>query len=144
MRRPQCLIYSIAMVLDKDPEEVIEGLGTDGLDVIWPELPLPLCLRGVHIQEMVDYCLDNGHAVVEITGLPTIQPHGHPECDELSVFEAPEGRLEQRLVGNKAILTSYTHACAWDGSMVHDPAGGIYDIELFELARAYLVLPVLF
>lgn len=142
MDNPQCLIYSIAMVLDQTPEEVIEGLGHNGLEVMWPRLPLPYALRGIHIQEMVDYALKCGFAVIEVEAIPCNNPLGNTDDQEMEVFEDPISRLEDHLIGKKAVLTSLKHACAWDGEKVYDPNGRIYTLENFELVVVYVFIPI--
>ena len=143
MDTPQCLIYSIAMVLDQTPEQVIEGIGHNGLEVVWPQLPLPICLKGVHIQEMVDYALECGYAVVEIDALPCNNPIGNDASLEIEVFPDPVERLTRLLPGRKGIVCSNVHACAWDGEKVYDPNGIIYDLLNFELAVVYLFFPII-
>lgn len=67
--RWSCGSTSLAMVLGLSHEEVIQGLGHDGSQLL-PEpldrLPEPLCRTGFHIPEFVDLALKHGVTLIEI------------------------------------------------------------------------------
>jgi len=70
MSGPQCLVYAAAMALDANVNDLIEEIGHNGLAVVWPDLPAPLCYRSHHIQEIIDCGLARGFALVPIEHNP--------------------------------------------------------------------------
>ena len=51
-----CLLYSAAMVLDDDVDEMIQRIGWTGLERMWDK-PEPMCYRSHHIQEIQEYAI---------------------------------------------------------------------------------------
>ena len=61
--RWQCLVTSFAMALDMLVADVMREIGHDGGQVLWPDMPEPMCRRGFHPQELIDVCRAHGYAV---------------------------------------------------------------------------------
>jgi hypothetical protein len=125
----QCLIYAAAMLLDVDVDEVIEILGHDGMETVWPDLKVPHCYKGVHTQEILDVFEQYEEALVCYQVMPQQSPAGEPSLVR-SVYD------EQRAVDRMRHLLSYSglilsdvHAYAWDGKDVYDPNGVIRAIS---------------
>jgi len=136
------------MLMDLTPQEIIEIVGHDGQEVIWPQLPVPRCLRGHHIQEMQDVAYAHGHVFAPVEVHPRSGPQGYPDkWNRVFSASAAEKRFVQMIVGRKALLfgrhsSGENHVCAWDGSMVYDPNGSIYELERFVLKEAWLFTPL--
>lgn len=148
-RNHQCLPSSFAMALGIPLDEVLTGLGHDGLEVVLPELSKPSCYRGHHIQELTDFCLTRGWAVTMIVANPQSK-HGDLIYDDWKRLD-PE-RVENALkLGNAVlcglVLKAKGHACAWDreSGMIYDPRGFTYPLSEsvsvygFEPTHAFLV-----
>jgi hypothetical protein len=133
-----CLLYSFAAVLETEPSVLIEELGHDGMEVVWPDLKKPYCYKGFHIQEMIDLCMHRGYSCTEVQAMPTSLPPpsaymhlmahniGPHICYSMSKIKP---RFKTYLMGNEGVLYGQTgrgmsHAWAWDGEFAHDPRSG--------------------
>ena len=139
MNRPLCLLYSAAMVLDVEPEILIEEIGHDGMRVVWGDLPQPRCYRSHHIQEIQDCAIRRGKFFAPVEANPLI---GHPNTQPISIY--PPGKCEERMLtilhNRRAILIAPGHAAAWDGESVYDPNGYKRDLESFPLLEAWILI----
>jgi len=103
---PRCLIWAAAMVLDTEPEEIIEFVGRD-------------CIAGVHIQEIQAFAFSKGIA------LCPYEPH--PVLASTLIKIEPIGWQEEPWLKYEGIMLGETndgkyHAVAWDGGQILDPA----------------------
>ena len=137
MEHPQCLIFSAAMVLGEDPQDLCTEIGHDGLERIW-DLPTPRCYRGHHIQEIQDLFVARGRALYEVELYPASGHPGQRPCYAYSDEEA-ERRLVRHLTGRMGILISPSHAVAWDGKIVFDPNGLNYPIDSFRILTTFIL-----
>ena len=135
----QCLIYATAMLLDVEPSEIIEILGHDGIDIWWPELAVPNCFRGVHIQEILDVCAHFGYGLICYQVMPRTSPFGRVDMVR-NIFEVDKA-LERidRYLKEPGLIVTDVHACAWDGESVYDPNGMITSIQSVALKEFYLL-----
>ena len=62
------------MALHLPVAELIESIGHDGSEIIWPELPEPMRRRGFHSQELIDECLKRKCACTPVERSPSIGP----------------------------------------------------------------------
>jgi hypothetical protein len=69
-----CAITSLAMTLHVPVQELIDELGHDGSQIIFPQLIEPMCRRGFHSQELIRLAWRRGFAVTPIELFPTIRP----------------------------------------------------------------------
>jgi len=115
--KPFCLPYAFAMVLDIEPEEILE------------EVNRPL----FHIQDMIDFCLRRGYAVTEIQAVPVMSNV------IMTMHLKHWDRIWQIINGRKCVLYDDTHAVAWNGKLVFDPKGRVYDIGEFKVKGVYLI-----
>lgn len=129
---PNCLVYAAAMVLDTYPEYIFSKIGHRGQANIWPQVPYPHNLAGVHIQEIQDVALNVGYCFYPIEYYPESRysikamPHYPYTYDQI------EERFFKAIKNRKGIIVSDTHAVAWDGNKVFDPNGLIYGIKTFQ------------
>lgn len=145
MQTPSCTLYSAAMLLDEEPENLIKELGHDGLEVWWPDQHGPGKYRGVHIQEIQDICASRGFALSLIEAYPMSIPNeGASPKPVFKMGEASE-RLVKALHNRLALLIGqgagrYMHACAWDGKRVFDPQGRTYELDNFRIREAWILV----
>lgn len=131
-----CVPTCFAMLLDIPVETIIEEVGHDGSEIIFPDLEEPYCRRGFTQQEMLDVCWKHGYAIVEIT-------KNIVSCIEMidgsyKTYEVPvsKERFDNYLVGTIGVLTGLIndkyHACVWDGYKLISPDGLFYPLEKIE------------
>ncbi len=127
-----CLLTSTAMVLDKTNEEMIELIGHDGGEIVFPDLPEPSKRQGVHIQEVIDIAIDLGYAVTSIEVSPSSTTDGKNNFD-IKFKESYADRLKWHMHHSIGIITGlgrrWPHAVAWDGKKILDPQGRTYDFD---------------
>lgn len=143
MNKPQCLVYSAAMVLDISADDLIAEIGHDGLAIWWPEMEGNKKYRGHHIQEIIDCFLRHHKALVPIEYIPAVAPEGRPDLMMLHVMKNLDERFWEAIINRKAILIGQNevgngHAVAWDGMKIFDPVGKIYNIKDFKIAEAWV------
>jgi len=73
------------MVLDTTQEQLIEELGHDGSEILWPQYNEPLCRRTFHVQEFTVCAFNRGKYVIEFL----VTPFMHPNPEE-SINKAKE------------------------------------------------------
>ena len=109
----ECLLYSLAMVLDCDLQEV-----RDAFPCYYSRLPDER-IRGVHFQEVVDFLLRRGYACTLIESRSFIE----------GTFERPQGcdRFQNHIDASRGVLIGLNqsdrhHAVANDHGTYFDPA----------------------
>lgn len=125
-----CLPAALAMVLDVPVKDVIQGLGHDGSEIIWPELPEPLKRRGFHYQELAAYCIKNRRYLLYFDLAPTQAPNERVTPYVVHGMNETIGQLMARYSG--ILIGRANHAVAWDGYGILDPVGKSYGLEEFE------------
>ena len=140
MEKPQCLLYSAAMMLDMAPGALALALGHDGMEVWWPQYEDHRRFRSHSMQEMIDIFLELGVALVPIHGCPRQAPNGEAR----DTFKSPIQRFTDHIKGRQAILIGKTengnpHAWAWDGNMILDPRGGNPYLHQLAISEAWVM-----
>jgi hypothetical protein len=124
-----CLLYSYAMVLDVEPETLIDMIGHDGSEIIFPKKLEPTNRRGFHYQELFDCAFNLGYSVMEIQVLPTSITTLDTELFEIDFRITNEQRfleyIKDRVGVFNGMALQHNHAVAWDGSTIYDPRGRI-------------------
>lgn len=69
-----CILTSFAMALDMPAAELLVNLGDRWKTLAFPDLPVPYCWRGIHIQELILIALERGYAVTPVELLPQTSP----------------------------------------------------------------------
>jgi hypothetical protein len=142
MDKPQCLLYAAAMVLDKPPEVLIHEIGHDGMTMIWPHLPRPLCYKSMHIQEIMDVFILYGYGLVLIEQYPYQAPNNHVPPHK--TYKNNEQRFNKIIKSREAIMigkrkdSNIGHAWAWDGCECYDPNGMICGINEYNIQEAWI------
>lgn len=139
-----CLPSAFAMVTDSLPKDIIEYCGHDGSEVLWPELPEPMCRRAFSLEEMLDYCLSQCYCPVTIQRHTAYSPLEadtafNPYDDEMS-------RIKHYLLNRPAVLLGINslgnrHAVAWDHveQKIFDPKGYKSSLDEFDVHSVVLM-----
>lgn len=136
-----CLATSFAMALDLPVSALMDLVGHDGSEIVWPSLADPICRRGHHPQEMVLAAHGLGFSVTPFEAYPS--SIGAPGVEPFLVPMRGEADDRMRAIMSDAtgVLTGTDwkgrrHAVAWDGRRMLDPAQGRdFSIETFWLVR---------
>lgn len=128
-----CFPTSLAMLLGHSIKEVIEGIGHDGSEIIWPNLKDPFRRRCFHVQEICHYALQSGFALGQYDLAPASAPSFEVEPFTISGQGNIIADLMQKYEG---IVLGYGHArmhhvVAWDREQIFDPNGTTYCISKF-------------
>jgi len=143
-----CVVTAAAMILNDDPERIIEWIGHTGEEEIFPGCPPPFNQRGHSIEEIRDYAFKvHGclliHTVVDPILIPT---KGELLVDPVRVFRDDYlfSRAADYLMLGPALLTNKTHAVAYNNETqeIYDPSGMIYDIRDFVFSDIYTALRI--
>lgn len=142
MSKPQCLLYSAAMVLDISVDDLINIIGHDGLKSNDGKLV------GVHIQEIQTACYllyRELLSYVELIPVSKVDDNINPIYVVCSY--PPATRLQFMIKGKYAILIGENnkgnpHAVAYDGEQVLDPVGTKYSIDDFRMKSAWIRNPM--
>ena len=126
-----CLLASAAMVLDINREALIDRIGHDGGEIVFPEQPEPMKRQGFHIQEIIDVAVESGYWVMPIEVMPSSTTDGKNNFD-IEIKDHGQ-RLTDHMADWPGIIVGRSrrmnHAVAWDGKMVYDPVGKIYAFD---------------
>jgi hypothetical protein len=125
------------MALDIPVSDVFDMIGHTGREIVFADLPEPICRRGHHVQEVIDVALRRGFSVTPIELYPVLAPAPKPGGISL-----PDHRLEVvRFADNwqrftiaialgKGVITGQgrncPHAVAFDHGNIFDPDGKLY------------------
>lgn len=121
------------MVLDHDIEEIINDIGHDGSEVVWPNQKDPLKRRGFHPQELCLYTLKSGYMLGQFDLAPICAPDLNEVPYTLRGMGEHVATLMQRYegllfgIGAKGMM----HCVAWDREEIFDPNGTVYTIDKF-------------
>jgi len=133
------------MILDIEPEKVVQELGHDGTLKIYPELPEPECFKGVHMQEITDVCVRMGARPVHIMAYPAGK--NSFDADVWAVFpdDVAQGRFSMYASMYSGIMLGVTasgayHAVAWDTESAYDPKGFITPWPIFSITEGYFLI----
>lgn len=128
--RWSCSVTSAAMAMDITVPDIISLIGHDGSEVIYPDLPEPMCRAGFDIQEIIDVALQMGWSVTPIEACPSVTPDGKNIRDLFS-----EDKIKTRMnkyfdgfsgiVSGQRLDQKWWHLVAWDhkSQMWLDPSG---------------------
>jgi len=136
--KPQCLLFAFAMVLEEEPQTLINEIGHDGLDVWWPEASGAFRHRGFHIQELVDCSVKRHYAAICIDSYPGLCNPSGDGGEAIYSRDQAEMRMQTYLNKFDGVIVTESHAVAWDHTegACYDPNGyksvvGDYQIREF-------------
>jgi hypothetical protein len=142
-----CTIYAAAMVLDTQPQQLINEIGHDGTEIIYPDREHPHNMRGVHKQEILDCFARRGYGILQVEIMPVL---GNVHGDSTPVYnkETAVARFLTYLTDHRSILYGQgphtgeaMHAVAYERGIVYDPVGVTYNIDDFIVAEAWIQIP---
>ena len=135
--RWSCVPAAFATAINVEVQTLIEKIGHDGSEIIFPDLEEPLCRRAFHVQELCIALFSLGYFVSGYDCLPLAL------CDEDHMYtvEYPDEKaLFKEIMSNSIGVgcgriqnTNTTHAFAWNGERCYDPQGFIYPLSRYEL-----------
>jgi hypothetical protein len=135
--KPQCLLYAFAMILDEDPEILVQEIGHDGLEIINPLASGARKFRGHHHQELIDCCMRRGKTVTCIEVMPQLYDFG-------IIFTEAEAHERLQIFMNhfSGVLIGEIHALAWDHKeqRTYDPNGVIRSVDDFAIREFFIVI----
>lgn len=142
-----CLVTSFAMALELPAQELLDMLGEGWKSLAFPNLPIPYCWRGVHIQELIQLALVHGYAVTPIELMPQVAPPQginpvtrEPYLDVLVFYNGTEESnwdvFNRTIMNCSGIITGEIglgrlrlhrgHAVAFERGVIFDPDGEAY------------------
>jgi hypothetical protein len=144
------MIYSAAMLLNCDPAEIVEFIKHDGTEITFEGQQGQKQMKGVHIQEIVDFAWTKGYALMQIELFPTIAPDR--ETQPILIWTKPTCsrrfmaylRFHDALIWCKAGSSSPEHMVAWDAAeqKVYDSHGFIKPLKDYVIAAAWLAIKI--
>jgi len=122
------------MCLDVSPDSIHQHLGHAGTDIWW----YPNKMRGVHIQEIIDYAMTRGKTFFPYEVEPMIA--NSEDTEPRPIYRGQTNiRFAESISGRVAILITSGHACAWDGGHIFDPKGFILDLWDYKIHEAWIM-----
>jgi hypothetical protein len=120
-----CLPTAFAMAVGINVEQLINSVGHDGGDIIWPNLPEPERRRGFHTQEIIRV-LRTGFSITPIERMSRLAPR----LDVTPRVIDNENLFDHVVKTTRGVLTGHTktcgHAVAYDHGVICDPIGRPY------------------
>lgn len=123
-----CTACAFAMVCNLTLDGIFLGIGHDGSEIVFPNLPEPLCRKGFPFPECIRLCLCRGLSVTPIDFEPRCTPDGE-HYYELDHREFVYNMLEKYQCVIEGMGREHPHTVAWDRKQIYDPSIGIYDFE---------------
>jgi hypothetical protein len=122
--RWSCSVTALAMTLQLPVDQIIDEIGHDGSQIIYPGLPEPLCRRGFHSQELIDVAWQHDFSVTPFELFPSIRP-ASGDYDTLIVeFTDNWQRFISLIKSERGILEGAGFHCR---HAVHFRRGEIFD-----------------
>lgn len=125
--RWSCLPTSFAMACNVPLEKILEIIGHDGSQIIWPELPEPKRRRTFHVQECIWAAWKLGFCVTTFEAAPQLAVSEYDVIELLTTYDYAD------LLSRKGVMTGIVngnrHAVAYNDQVVYDPNGTIYKFK---------------
>lgn len=133
-----CVPAAFATATNIPFETLLEKIGHDGSEIIFPDLEEPLRRRAFHIQELVRALFDLGWIV------STYEFEFQAFIDEQHIHNIIYSDKENEafikklfhdsfgVIGAIVKSTGKYHAVAWDGKQCYDPIGFIYPLSKYD------------
>ena len=134
-----CLLDSFAFAFSISPYKLLDIIGHDGAEIIWPGLPDPLCRRSFHPQEFVRAGLLLDYAVIGLEKETYQVPVDYlqPYKTEYIISEYLQ-RYNGVLTGT-CLTRNVRHAICWQNCVIYDPATICSKIEQFNIETFWVV-----
>jgi len=121
--RWSCSITALAMILNESVFALVQEIGHDGSEIIFPDAPEPTNRRGFLLDELMVCCWKRKATLSPYNRIITVC---NPLTAERRTFEHPD--FWKITLQSKGLITAYSesgkgHLVAWDGSRIYDPTG---------------------
>lgn len=137
LKKPErwmCLPTAFAMALGMPLRDVLDLIGHDGSEIVWPNYPEPQCRRGFHTQELIDVAVRAGYAVTPIQLFPALAPseRAQPLAITWGSQQGNWARFRLAIRRGRGVITGRDqrhgkgHAVAYDHGAICDPDGEVY------------------
>lgn len=126
--RWQCAVTSFAMALNIPVADLIERVGHDGGEVIFPDLPEPTKRRSHNIHELIQVALEMGYSVTPVPLQPVIIPSNNFDRQiAIGTDEDNWNRFTHQLSISRGVIECQGPRCyhliAYEKGKIFDPAG---------------------
>ncbi len=124
----QCAVTSFAMAMDMPVSELIEMIGHDGGEIMFPSKPDPQNRRGHNVYELIRFALSLDFAVTPIPLHPASKPFDN-STEVIGIFE---DHSDWNFFTNQLATSQGTiecagprgnHMIAYDHNLIYDPRG---------------------
>lgn len=141
-----CLPTAFATATHIKVEDLIQKIGHDGSEIVFPKLPDPLCRRAFHPQECMKAILGTNLRDSKI-GFVTISKEVTCFGDETNCYTLtePKETFDTLMLYYSGVLVGTIqgrlHAAAWDHKeqLAYDPCGFIYPKIKYDIYELYLL-----
>ena len=109
---------AFAMALEIPVVELLEELGHDGSELVFPNLPEPACRRGFHIQELVHVALRHGFALTPVELFPVLESADGKQTQTVLYRDNNWKRFADILAASRGLINGagfrFRHMVAYD------------------------------
>ena len=128
--RWSCSVTALAMTLETPVQQIIDEIGHDGSQIVYPDLPEPMCHRGFHSQELIHIAWQHGFNVTPFELFPSIRP-AMGQYDSIIVEYVDNWHRFISLIKNEMGILEGTgrrcrHAVHFRRGEIRDPDGHQY------------------
>lgn len=129
-----CLFDCFRYLFDVSEQELLEKLGHDGSQIIWPNLPDPLCRRAFHPQEFIRVGLEYGIAVIGIERTSYSAPTYEAEPMARNFLPPLHYYLEHfdGVLTGTCLTRDVRHAVIWKNRSLIDPVNVCKSVDKFD------------
>ena len=128
--RWSCSVTALAMTLETPVQQIIDEIGHDGSQIIYPDLPEPMCRRGFHPQELITIAWQHGCCVTPFELFPSICPASDHYDSVIVEFVDNWHRFVSLIKSEMGILEGTgrrcRHAVHFNKGIIFDPDGQQY------------------
>jgi len=137
-----CVPYAFATATGIEVTTLLDTIGHDGSEIIFPDLEEPFCRRGFLGQEVVLALYSLGWLASEFQ----FEPFGFYDDTHAFTIEYSSDMkksLSNLLENSIGVVcgaiktTGKQHAVAWDGKQCYDPTGFIYPLDRYDIYVYY-------
>lgn len=133
-----CVPASFSTVTGVPLATLLECIGHDGSEIIFPDLSDPYRRRGFHSQEVIRALVSFGFLFATFEFQPVgflDETHHYQIEEEEAVLELMADSIG--VVAGTVVSSGNLHAVAWDGTHCYDPMGFIYPLDLYKIQVFY-------
>lgn len=117
------------MVLGRSVPEILDEIGHDGSEILFPELPEPVRRRGFSVQEFMDVADKFGYLLPEVLAIPESSAGEHVlKVETFPYGRDPDSRIDHYMkkYPKGMIVGCYSmgqyHAVAYERGFIFDPS----------------------